>query len=80
MSRPIERLESEVLKLPHEDRARLAQLILVSLEEESSEYDPPAVDQAWALEIERRVADLRAGKVTLIPGEQVFKEIEDLTK
>jgi putative addiction module component (TIGR02574 family) len=76
----MERLESEVLSLPHEDRARLAQLILVSLEEDAADADSENVERAWAEEIGRRVAEVRSGAVKLIPGDEVFKEIEDLIK
>jgi putative addiction module component (TIGR02574 family) len=79
MSKPLERLESEVLRLSHEERARLAQLILVSLDSDSFE-DPETVEKAWAEEIERRVAEVLSGVVQTIPGDEVFKEIEDLTK
>lgn len=79
MSKPLERLESEVLRLSHEERARLAQLILVSLDSDSFE-NPETVETAWAAEIERRVAEVRSGAVQTIRGADVFKEIEDLTK
>ena len=78
MSRPMKRLESEVLDLPRKERARLAQLILVSLDQEVPEDTAEDLDQAWAEEIERRVAELRSGTVKLVPGDEVFGEIEDL--
>ena len=77
MSKPLGNLESEVLSLPRDERARLARLILLSLDSDSYE-DPNAVEQAWAEEIERRVADLRSGRVQAIPGEQVLEELKDL--
>jgi putative addiction module component (TIGR02574 family) len=79
MSKPLERLESEVLRLSPEERSRLAQLILVSLESESYE-DSNTVEKAWGNEIERRVKELRSRTVRKVPGETVFKEIEDLTR
>ena len=79
MGIPRERLESEVLNLPHEDRARLVQMILVSLESDFPDEDQATVDAAWAVEIERRVDDIRSGRVRPIPGDDVFKEFEDLT-
>jgi len=33
------------------------------------------IDQAWAIEIERRVAEVEAGIGTLIPGEDVIREL-----
>ena len=79
MSKPLERLESEVLGLSQAERARLAHVILLSLEHEPFE-EPEAVEAAWAKEIERRVEDVRTGRVKTIPGEEVFREIEGLTK
>jgi len=32
------------------------------------------IDKLWALEMEKRVADVEAGKVRPIPGEEVFEE------
>ena len=73
MRASVEELESEVLGLPPGDRARLAQRLLESLDE--SVEDPVEVERAWDEEIARRVAELEAGKVELIPAEQVFAEL-----
>ena len=35
------------------------------------------IDELWKVEIERRVEEVRSGKVKTIPGEQVFAEIEE---
>ena len=35
------------------------------------------IDEIWKVEIERRVQEVRSGKVKTIPGEQVFAEIEE---
>ena len=34
-----------------------------------------AVEGAWDEEIKRRVDDIRSGKVKMIPGEQVLREL-----
>jgi len=34
-------------------------------------------DDLWKIEIERRVEEVRSGKVKTIPGEEVFAEIEE---
>lgn len=45
---------------------------LVSLLIESLESEPdPDVEQAWAREIERRLAELETGKVKTVPWETV---------
>ena len=65
-------LESAVLQLPREQRAHLAERLIASLDEDA------ALEQAWAVEIRRRVHYLRSGAVQTIPGEQVFEELKDL--
>jgi putative addiction module component (TIGR02574 family) len=53
--------------LSESDRATLAGLLIESLE---SEVDPD-VEEAWRLEIERRVAELDSGAVETVPWEVV---------
>lgn len=73
MSKPIDRVEAEALELPIGDRARLARRLLESLEQ-SEAKDPRAVERAWQVEIERRIAEFDAGSVTTIPAAEVFAE------
>lgn len=35
------------------------------------------IDELWKVEVERRVGEVRSGKVKTIPGEQVFDEIRN---
>lgn len=35
------------------------------------------IDELWKVEVERRVEEVRSGKVQTIPGEQVFEEIRN---
>jgi putative addiction module component (TIGR02574 family) len=66
-------LAQDALKLSQQERARLAHDLLVSLEE--TEEDPAEVERAWREEIERRMADVRAGNVTGIPADEVFAKL-----
>lgn len=59
------------LALPSEDRARLADELVVSLDGLSQEQ----IEAAWAEEIERRIRDIDEGKVVPIDGEQVMREL-----
>ena len=52
-------------------RARLAQRLLASLEDEG-DVDEAAVERAWAEEAARRLDDLRSGRVEGIPADEVF--------
>ena len=74
MSRPLEKVEADALELSIRERARLAQRLLVSLDEEL-EDDPAEVEVAWEEEIRRRIAEIDAGTAELIPGEEVLAEL-----
>lgn len=65
---PVEELESAVLALPRAERARLAQRLLASLEEE------PEVEAAWRDEVRRRLEAYRAGEEATISREEVVRE------
>ena len=67
-----EQIEAEARRLPREDRARLAEALISSLDDEAE------VERAWEVEIRRRVEELRTGAVSGIPAEEVFAEIDDL--
>ena len=56
--------------LSPEDRARLAEVLLASLDPSEEEVDP-----AWDAEIRKRIADVETGSVQLIPGEEGFAQV-----
>jgi putative addiction module component (TIGR02574 family) len=70
----IEELESAALQLPREVRARIAERLLASLDEETR------VEQAWAEEVRRRVRDFRAGKAKTRPIDDVLNEVDELLR
>ena len=70
MSRPARELESQALKLPRRERARLAHRLISSLEQD---VDADA-EKLWLAEAERRLAELKSGKVAAIPAEKVIKK------
>lgn len=61
MGNQLEILEAEALKLTAGERAAFAQLLLASLDEDTE------IEDAWAAEIERRIADVETGTARLIP-------------
>ena len=65
-----ERLFADAVSLPFEIRAQLVEALLLSLNQSDTE-----IDEAWALEAERRAKEIREGKVKTIPGEDVFRKI-----
>ena len=67
MSTSVEELAAKAQELSPEDRARLAEDLLASLQDEPQSE----VEAAWDREIERRVEQVRAGTARLIPAEDV---------
>ncbi len=62
-------LEAALLKLPVEDRIRLLDKLLASLEPES------AVQETWLQLARQRREDVRAGKVAMVPGETALARV-----
>ena len=61
MGNRLEVLQAEALTLTPGERAALAQLLLASLDEDAE------IEDAWAIEVERRIAEVEAGSVQVIP-------------
>ena len=70
MADPARGLESKALKLPRRDRARLAQRLLSSLDQEA---DADA-EQLCHEGAECRLGQLKSGKIVGIPAEKVMRE------
>lgn len=65
----MQEIEAEALRLPSHERARLAELLIGSPDEEDE------TARAWAEEAERRHEELRSGAVQSILAEEVFAGI-----
>jgi len=61
---------SMVESLPVDIKTTLVEKILSSLHPSQKE-----IDVLWTKEAERRVKEIKTGKVKTIPGDEVFKEI-----
>jgi hypothetical protein len=62
-------LEAEALKLGLEERARLAEILILSLDAPSEEENL----HLWIVEAERRLGELRADKAREIPAEDALR-------
>ena len=69
-------LASEALKLPPLERARIIDALWNSLDP----VEQDAIDKAWLLESQDRLAAFRAGQLTAINGEEALRAIEDQLK
>ena len=69
MSQTTEEIIAAALKLPPESKARLADELLASLDgPEQTE-----IDNAWAIEAERRIDEYETGGIKTIPSDQVLR-------
>ncbi|MCH2518893.1 MAG: addiction module protein [Dehalococcoidia bacterium] len=69
-------IEREALLLPQEDRAKLAQKLLLSLDTLSDEESK----QAWLVEADRRARELDNGNVQPISAEEVRRKARSLLR
>jgi putative addiction module component (TIGR02574 family) len=68
MSLTLQELKEAVVSLPADERAELARFLLHSLDDE----DEGAVRAEWLALAERRMAEVRAGKIAGIPAEEAL--------
>jgi hypothetical protein len=71
MSLTIEQIAEEVLALPIEARALLADRLVESLDPLEDDY----IRQLWAVEARARRDDVRSGAVTTIPEQDAFAHV-----
>lgn len=63
-------LFAEAISLPIEIRTKLVDQLLKSLHPTQKK-----IDELWSLESEKRVKEIKSGKVKTIAGDEVFKKI-----
>ncbi len=68
MSSPAEELEAVALSLPVDERARLAERLIASLDEDTE------IEQAWAAEVRHRLEQYRAGQIETRSASKIFEE------
>ena len=76
MASIIDEITLKARALPAEDRARLAEELLSTLQENAD----PEIEAAWDAEIRRRIADIDSGNAKLIPAAEVFAEVRRMLK
>lgn len=69
-------IAAQAMKLPLRDRVRLAQRLVSSVEDQT-ETD---VETLWAAEAERRLEELRTGKVQGVEAEEAFRKAQQALK
>lgn len=66
MAATVDDLEAQALRLAPDERVRLADRLLASLSADAE------VDDAWAAEVERRLAELDSGQAEAVPLEEAI--------
>ena len=71
MSTTFEDIKEKAAQLSELERAELALALIESLD------GPPDADaeEAWRIEVERRLAQIERGEVQLIPGDEVLERL-----
>jgi putative addiction module component (TIGR02574 family) len=72
MTPQVSKLLEQALALSTRERGLVIDRLIESLDEEPAEE---GVEEAWAKEIKSRVEDIRAGRVKMIPGEEVLRRL-----
>ena len=70
MSPDVSDLLKRALSLPTDERAALANSLLDSLEPQDE-----SVQEAWDKEVARRMNDLKAGRATTVPWEELHRQL-----
>jgi len=76
MNATLEQIAQEALQLAPAQRADLADFLVESLDS----TPPDEIQCLWIDEANRRLAEVRSGKVKTIPGEKVLAEARRLAK
>jgi len=76
MSTNIEELVAQAMTLPLESRARLAELLVESLDTD----ELGRIEYLWIAEAKRRRDEVRSGKVKTIPGPEALRKVRDTLK
>jgi hypothetical protein len=73
MATTVENLAEQAMQLPTESRARLADMLVESLDA----ADLTQLDHLWTAEAKRRRDEVRAGDTETISGEEALRSVRD---
>ena len=73
---PASKLQAKALKLPPEERARLAERLISSLDNEADADS----EELWIQEAERRLNELDSGAVEAIAAERVIEKARSILR
>ncbi len=71
-----QKIVKQALALSESERVLVVSELLKSIPEESEVLSQEEWDEAWKLELEKRIEEMESGKVKCIPYEVVRKELD----
>ena len=74
METMLDRVQADALRPSVNERARLAQRLLASLDEDAT------VEHAWDVEVERRIGEIENGTVRMIPIAEALAQLRASNK
>ncbi|MGD0570228.1 MAG: addiction module protein [Candidatus Sulfotelmatobacter sp.] len=74
MTPKVSEVLEKALALSTQERGLIIDRLIKSLDDEPTEE---GVEAAWSEEIKRRVEEIQSGKIEMIPGEDVLKELAE---
>ena len=72
MNNALEKIKGDALSLPVQERAKLAQILIYSID---NDIKHGLKNTAWDAELEKRIKAILDGEVKGIPAEEVFAKI-----
>jgi putative addiction module component (TIGR02574 family) len=75
MSNLVEELSRKARSLPPEERVRLAEELLATIQQVD-----PAVEAAWDEELRQRLTEIESGTAKLVPADEVFAGVRRLLR
>lgn len=76
MATTVEQLAEQAMNLRTESRARLADLLVESLNAD----ELGQIDRLWVSEAKRRPDEVRSGRVESIPGDEALRKVRDVVR
>jgi putative addiction module component (TIGR02574 family) len=76
MSSNLEQLTADAMKLPLRDRVQFAKRLVSTLDDEVES----GVEELWFAEADRRLEELRSGKVEGIDADEAFRSAREALK
>jgi Putative addiction module component len=74
MSRTLEQIEDEVLRLPEEARVRILERLLLSFQERAGSEEK-GITRAWVEEAERRDDEMSSGREEGLPAQEAISKL-----